>query len=105
MKIADGVNLYGLHPKMQIANCILAVLFYRNGVYPMLITSANDKTHSDGSLHYKSRACDYRIWGIIEGRRVQFAQACRDELGSEYDVVLKPDHLHIEYDPSNPKVI
>lgn len=108
MKLKDNtVNLYGLHPMMQIANCKMAILFYQYGVDEMVITSANDShdKHGEDSLHKKGRACDYRTWFIDPLKLVEFAEKARALLGRDYDVVIEQSHLHIEYDPSDPKII
>lgn len=105
MNIESNVNLIGLHPMMQIANCKMAVIFYQFGIYTPTITSAIDGIHSAGSLHKKGRACDYRVWGLTNEQQVELRLKAEDVLGNSYDVVLEPNHLHIEYDPDNPKVI
>lgn len=105
MQLLDTVNLYGLHPQMQIANCKLSVLFYQFGVDNMVLTSAIDGKHSTHSLHKKGRACDYRIWYLDQKDYRRFVQRCKAVLGAEYDVVMEEDHLHVEYDPVNAKVI
>ncbi len=66
------------------------------------VTSANDSTHSTGSLHYKNRAYDIRIKNIA-GDETPEAQAWVERiklaLGRDYDVILERDHLHVEFDP------
>lgn len=105
MKALLNVNLYGLHPMMQIANCVMAVIFFKFGVDEPTITSAVDGIHSENSLHKRGRACDYRIWGLSEVQLNELVIQARKSLGNSYDVVLESTHLHIEYDPKNPKVI
>ena len=66
------------------------------------ITSANDSGHVIGSLHFENRAVDVRIKNIIGHMWVEarlWAERIQQELGSDYDVVLALDHIHVEYDP------
>lgn len=100
----NSVNLYGLHPMMQIANMKAAVIWHGYGL-DLVITSGNDSKHMPGSLHYHGRACDYRIWGMSDEIVHDVVNLLKQKLGPDYDVVLEKDHIHCEYDPSNPKVI
>lgn len=73
------------------------------------ITSGEDGQHSEQSFHYVkngSRALDLRTRNITANDEVQRASRAgmwcvrmRKRLGSEYDVVLETDHVHIEHDP------
>lgn len=65
------------------------------------ITSANDSTHMEGSLHYKNRAFDIRTRNVIEGHtsaRV-WQTKMQLKLGIDYQIILESDHLHCELDP------
>lgn len=82
----------------------------------MMVTSADDSTHSKGSRHYIGRAFDLRCFGDrtgglkdLEGNVIGEDQQ-RDVaaiwtarlsmfLGGDYDVILEVDHIHVEYDP------
>ena len=64
------------------------------------ITSANDRVHSAGSLHYSGLAMDFRTRDIPAELRKSFSEKVKSALGSEFDVVLESDHLHVEFDPS-----
>jgi len=69
-------------------------------------TSIVDGKHHRNSLHYVGLACDLRIWylgGLPE--REQFHQLLRIDLGPDYDIVLKPDHLHTEFQPERRSII
>jgi hypothetical protein len=105
MKIKPGANIYGLHPMMQVANAIAAVIYREHG-QELVITSGNDSKHSANSLHYKSRACDYRTFYFTSKAEAQLvAKQISVALGHDYDVVCEMDHIHCEYDPENPKLI
>lgn len=66
----------------------------------LVITSAADGTHSEGSLHYDGKALDLRIWHLPDPGSV--AERLQEKLGPDYDVVYGPSHdthIHVEYDP------
>ena len=67
------------------------------------ITSANDSRHQTGSLHYKDRAFDIRIYNItgdVHYEAELWAERLALALGIGYDVVKEADHIHVEYDPA-----
>lgn len=105
MKLKDStVNIYGLHPAMQIANAEAAVLWDSLG-QKLVITSANDARHGPGTLHDNSRACDYRTRYFKPEDLPSIAKALHRLLGADYDVVIESTHIHVEYDPKDPKKI
>lgn len=64
-------------------------------------TSICDGKHHTNSLHYAGLACDLRIWflgGLPE--RTRFTAAIAQLVGEDYDVVLRPDHIHTEFQPT-----
>ena len=61
----------------------------------LVITSGNDGKHQNGSLHYNNAAVDLRVYHILD----KLVQLLRNELGSDFDVLLEKDHIHLEYDP------
>lgn len=63
------------------------------------ITSACEGEHGPGSLHPHGYALDFRIRDIPNAKRPALAEAVSEALGDDYDVVLEPTHLHVEYDP------
>lgn len=84
----------------------------------VVITSICDGKHGRGSLHPRDRAEDVRILGERTGGiRVHpnlaalempaqqklaanvWARQLRRNLGSDFDVIVEADHIHIEYDP------
>lgn len=75
------------------------------GLPQPVITSANDSRHSDGSLHYRDRALDFRGNNIslADGQRLE--ARVNQILGAGYDVDFETfanasnNHLHVEYDP------
>lgn len=105
MKLKDKtVNIYGLHPMMQIANAEANLLWMYWG-RELVVTSAIDGKHGDNSLHPKGRGCDYRTRYFLAEDVPEIARTLRNILGADYDVIVESDHMHVEFDPQNPKVI
>lgn len=107
IKNAD-VRLEGPHLYPEVQNMIQAARETAPELTDccVVITSANDGRHMDGSLHYKDRAFDIRIWNI-KSKNSQLRHALArtwaariaERLGEDYDVILESDHIHMEYDP------
>jgi len=69
------------------------------GQYDCVITSASDGKHGPNSLHYSGQALDLRT-RHIHGQGLQLVvDKLREALGSQFDVVLESDHIHLEFDP------
>lgn len=73
----------------------------------LVVTSANDGEHMEGSKHYSDEALDLRVWELSSHEEA--ARKIGDRLGSDFDALAewrmegdgpRPSHLHIEYDPS-----
>jgi hypothetical protein len=60
------------------------------------VTSANDGKHMDTSYHYKNLALDLRINDVPESAWPKLKDELQDQLGSEYQVILEKDHIHVE---------
>lgn len=94
--IKNGVDLRGLSPQMAIAYTIACKCY---GQYDCVITSASDGKHGPNSLHYSGQALDLRT-RHIHGQGLQLVvDKLRESLGSQFDVVLESDHIHLEFDP------
>lgn len=71
----------------------------------LTVTSVCDGKHKAGSKHYEGYAFDCRTWKNSTGVQMSLrekealANACRESLGEDWDVVVESTHLHIEYDP------
>jgi len=97
VKLKDGVSLVGVQWQMFKA-AIIAEAVYREYGTELVITSANDGKHKDGSLHYQGKALDLRTW-TLNGREVMVHAKLQRELAPDYDVILERDHIHVEYQP------
>lgn len=101
-----GVKISKLHPKMEAAIVAVAGAAKQLGLPKPVITSGNDSTHKDGSLHYQGRALDFRANNIAMSAGEKFRVEVANRLGGEYDVLFEVfmnaanNHLHVEYDPN-----
>lgn len=98
VQIKSGVNLVGLQPQILLAIQVADDLYVSRG-HSLTITSANDSQHMEGSLHYGGMAVDFRTKDLPPGAAQEIAAALKSQLGSQYDVVLESDHIHVEFDP------
>jgi len=78
----------------------------KNGAPDPVITSGNDSTHKDGSLHYENKATDLRANNVSDKLQDKLADDLQKRLGDDYDVGSEHfkdhpdrDHIHVEYDP------
>ena len=72
-----------------------------------VITSGNDRRHSQGSLHYRDLAIDLRANNISDSLAQSIANDLSARLGADFDVIFERfpnnpanDHIHLEFDPS-----
>ncbi len=95
----NNVRLGGIKPEILLAAMICKPIVESYGV-PFVITSLLEGTHGAKSLHYRGLAMDFRTREIPA---ITKKRDCRDRcalaLGSEFDVVLEKDHMHVEFDP------
>lgn len=90
--------ILGSEPAMEHARRIIAQIWARHG-FRLTVTSGLDGSHSAQSKHYLGLAEDYRTRDVPRIVVAQMAAEIRADLGSDYDVVVESDHLHVEYDP------
>lgn len=98
VELKAGVVL-DLSPEMRAALDTVEAVHVRIAGRGAIITSARDGKHKDGSLHYRGDAVDVRTRDLAPAVRARLASALANDLGPGFDVVLEPDHIHIEYDP------
>ena len=65
----------------------------------VVITSLMDGKHMKNSKHYIGEAVDLRTYFFSKNTVLAVAADLQKELGSNYDVLVEEDHIHIEYDP------
>lgn len=101
--IKPGVRLAGLRPEMTPA--ILAAYIVRSQLPTghlggLVLTSGLEGEHTPTSRHYLGFAVDFRTRDLADDDKVRFRDALRAALGAEYIVLLKPTHLHVQYNGS-----
>ena len=97
MQFKEGVNFTDIHEAVSDPTLLagLDYIFRKFGVEGAVITSARDGKHNEDSFHYKGQAIDLRTKHVLEALTKQI----KEYLGTDYDVVLESDHIHIEWDP------
>ena len=95
MRIKEGVRVHGLRGEMVIALVIADQLYWEKDE-ELVVTSAMEGEHMRGSLHYVGLAADLRL-PETNSHSLRGELAAR--LGSDYDVVLEPEHIHVEFQP------
>ena len=68
------------------------------GITPT-ITAGRDGKHRTDSKHYTGEAIDLRTRDLTQSQIRAIRDALSAAIGSSYDVVIEPTHLHVEYDP------
>ena len=97
MKFKEGVDFTDMHDAVSDPTLLagLDYIFTKFGVEEAVITSARDGKHMEGSLHYKGQAIDLRTKHVLEA----LTKKIKEYVGSDYDVVLESEHIHLEWDP------
>lgn len=96
VSIKPGVRVRGLSNELLLA-IIIAESVFQETESSMTITSLTDGKHSVSSYHYTGDAVDLRLPSTVT--RDQLLAQLKKALGTDYDVILEVDHIHIEYDP------
>lgn len=103
VKIKAGVKLEHLTPQMVLA-CLIVESVFKRGGYDPTITSGSDGEHKgrpvlgdDLDPHYVGKALDFRTHDLKPDDLPGLVQALKLCLGEGYVVLLKPDHLHIQW--------
>lgn len=100
LRLKDStINIDGLSAEMIAAIQSAMWIWALQGIRELVITSANDGTHKDGSLHYEGQALDLRSRNLTD--QVKARDMLQDELGDDYDVILELTHIHVEFDPKS----
>lgn len=100
MEIKKGVSAIGLKPEIILALTI-ATFVYQRFQKVLVVTSGVEAKHSLGSLHYVGYAADIRTNYFSKAQVPRVVYKLKQALGSEYDVVLKKDCIHIEFQPKH----
>jgi hypothetical protein len=101
--IKPGVDLRGLAPQMAIAYCIALDVYREKVGAHCVITSGSDGKHGPNSLHYSGKALDLRTNSLRPEQVHPVYVSLKTALGTQFDVVLEDDHIHVEFDPKEPE--
>lgn len=97
LELGPFARVHGIAPEIVIALQVALGVADRLGIPKITITSASDRTHSPGSLHYQGKAVDLVVEGDI-GFSVELSKA----LGPDFDVIFEGSHTHLEFQPKRP---
>lgn len=100
MRLKDGVRLAGVQPEIVLAIMLVGTL-YRDLGLELTVTSITDFVNgrAHNSFHPVGLAFDCRIWGLpTKQQQEAMVKRITEALGPEFDVVLKSDHIHVEFD-------
>ena len=100
--LKSSARIRGITPETLFAIRVAEGVFEDRKLGLMTITSCTDGKHSAGSKHYVGGAFDVRTRDIAKDALQLVAADIKERLGSEFDVVVEVDHLHIEFDPKTP---
>lgn len=98
MRLKNGASINGIQPDIIAALVPAALIWDRHG-QELVVTSGTDGEHSEGSLHYAGLALDFRTRYFGMDQVFEVASDLRKALGTDYDVVIEPSHIHCEFDP------
>lgn len=103
IKVIESVRFRALRPEIYSILPVLDAVFSFHG-QDCVITSANDKLHKPGSLHYVDKAIDLRSHDLPSGSEQVIVNEIREAIGQDYDVIFEDqdtpnEHIHLEYDP------
>ena len=109
MRIKAGVRLAGMRPEMVIGLMICESVYAAHG-HDMVLTEGTGGKHGPGTLHHEGLASDLRLPSKCPPLRLALSWppvddvivALQEALGSEFDVVLETDHIHVEWQPVLP---
>ncbi len=104
------INLVGLIPEMRKVLVHVESIWQIYG-HEAIITAGtevfkeNKFIHSLSSFHPFGKALDFRINYFQKNNQIdmftvnEIAIRLRKVLGNDYDVIIHPSHIHVEFDP------
>ena len=97
----DSVQIFGLSPQIIFAAYVADEVYKLYGIETgATITSGSDGEHSDTSLHYAGNAIDVRTKHLPDSvSPATIAREIKARLNIDFDVLVEPTHIHIEYQP------
>lgn len=98
LSLKPGVSIAKLTPQ-ALMGVMIVMEVYRGMKKDLTITSGDDGKHMVGSKHYEGNAFDIRTRGMSSSEKADVARMIREVIGEDFDVVVEPTHIHVEYDP------
>jgi hypothetical protein len=99
--IKEGVKVAGIQPEILLGLVIADQVYIEVGQNDLVVTAITDGKHMRGSKHYIGQAVDLRISYFSAINTIKVAEEMKTRLGDDYDVVIEPDHIHLEFNPKN----
>lgn len=96
--LKSNVTFLGIRPE-TVLGILIAFDLYQKCKQEFVITSITDGLHKSGSLHYDGLAFDIRTFNLRGISGYEMVDRLKEALGSQFDVVLEPSHIHVEFDP------
>lgn len=93
--VKDGVSIGGIRPELLFGMMVVNNVFEQLGEQ-LVITSVCEGVHGSWSYHPAGLAFDLRL--PVDEDKDMVGAVLRDALGSEFDVVVESDHIHVEYE-------
>jgi len=106
LKVKNCVRPKAIVIVAAVVNAALEMGLFKRVHGDLMITSALDSIHKDGSAHYVGLGVDVRTKNFPDMETKQeFRFRVAQRLGDRYDVILEDlggpnEHLHAELDPS-----
>ncbi len=97
MRLKRGVKIVGMSPQIFLAAVVAEKVFAKYQKEKLVITSVTDSKHGRGSKHYVGDAIDLRSRNLSDPKAA--TKELKSDLGSEFDVVLESNHIHVEWEP------
>lgn len=95
----EGVRIDGIRPEAVLGIAVAHSVYAQRGYPVMVVTSVVDGQHSAGSLHYSGNAFDLRTRTLRQEDINSVAEAIRNALPREFDVLVESTHIHVEFQP------
>jgi hypothetical protein len=94
-------RISGVRPECVHAINTAKWLCYERGI-DFVVTSCTEGKHSPGSRHYMGLAFDMRRHTIPEEWINGFCAELQARLGEEFEVMIEPSHIHVQFNPQRP---
>ena len=95
----QGVRFANLQPQLVLGLLVIHSIWERYACGTLTITSGSDGVHKANSRHYSGNACDLRSRNLSPTDITHLVNKFKEALGSDFDIVIEPTHIHVEYDP------